>query len=240
MWVASAFPRTQPSACVEDVGCCLPVGLHSLCETKARTRRSPVWGGGGGRRLTLGWSAISLSATGAVGGQPRVPSTQCSQAERGVPDEPTHRVRMRASALCGMLLFVPHVSGHAILTVPTPRTGISGGATAASGNGAGVHTVAPARPALPARGRGRALPSRCPCRSPCPTSVRPPGIGTKLAPFASAGTLAAACGGVANSDPGVERPLVAFSPGGQVRIKPNPSASPRPSPSPSPNLIRSR
>ena len=67
---------------------------------------------------------------------------------------------MRA-ALCSMLLFA-HVSGHAILTVPTPRTGISGGATAASGNGAGVHTVAPLLHSYttPARlGLGPALPS---------------------------------------------------------------------------------
>ena len=99
--------------------------------------------------------------------------TRGARRPRGDP-----HTRMRA-ALCSMLLFA-HVSGHAILTVPTPRTGISGGATAASGNGAGVHTVAPLQrgPAWarhsPAPGRGRATPSRCPSRSPSLSYLCPP------------------------------------------------------------------
>ena len=110
--------------------------------------------------------------------------TRGARRPRGDP-----HTRMRA-ALCSMLLFA-HVSGHAILTVPTPRTGISGGATAASGNGAGVHTVAPhhssaARPGpgTPQRpGEAGHRPAAAPAEAlACPTSVRPPGTGTKLAP----------------------------------------------------------
>ena len=76
---------------------------------------------------------------------------------------------MRISLLVA-LSCAPLAGGHAILSVPAPRSG---------------------------------------------TNI---GVGTKLTPFADASTFALECGGTRNSDPGVEQPTVAYTPGETIDL----------------------
>ena len=56
---------------------------------------------------------------------------------------------------------------------------------------------------------------------PAPRTGMSPGVGTKLTPFAAAPTYANnGCGGVANADPGVELPKLAYSPGDTIECAP--------------------